>query len=283
MKLASYRKGGADRYGVEVAGGIADLCEKFADKWPTLHDALKAGGLSELAAAASGAKADTQFSEIEFLPPILEPGKLICIGLNYRSHIEETGRPIPEYPMLFVRYPDSVVGHEQPMLRPKVSERYDFEGELAVVIGRTCRAVSEADALNYVAGYACFNDGSIRDYQNHTTQFTPGKNFHHSGAFGPWLVTSDEIPDPHTLHLTTRLNGEVMQDTETSDLMFNVNQLIAYISTVTPLNPGDVIATGTTGGVGNARKPPLYMKAGDRIEIEIQGLGTLANTIEDER
>lgn len=283
MKLASYRKGGDNRYGAEVAGGITDLCERFGDKWPTLHDALKAGGLAELAAAANGASADTQISEIEFLPPILEPGKMICIGLNYRSHIEETGRPMPEYPMLFVRYPDSVVGHGQPMLRPKASEKYDFEGELAVVIGNTCRAVAEADALNYVAGYSCFNDGSIRDFQNHTTQFTPGKNFYHSGAFGPWLVTSDEIPDPHKLHLTTRLNGNVMQDTETSDLMFNVNQLIAYISTVTPLNPGDVIATGTTGGVGFARKPPVFMKAGDRIEIEIQGLGTLANTIEDER
>lgn len=282
MKLASYRQDGADRYGVKVEGGIADLSKTCGAKWPTLDAVLKAGGLGELAAAVKGLKADAKLSEIEFLPPIQEPGKFYCIGLNYRSHILETGRPIPEYPMLFTRYADSYVGHGAPMLRPKVSTKFDFEGEMAVIIGRTGRYISEADALDYVAGYSCFNDGSIRDFQGHTSQFIPGKNFYHSGAFGPWLTTADAIADPHKLRLTTRLNGEVMQDTETSDLMFNVNQLIAYISQLAPLNPGDVIATGTTGGVGFVRKPPVYMKAGDKIEIEIEDVGLLANPIEDE-
>jgi 2-keto-4-pentenoate hydratase/2-oxohepta-3-ene-1,7-dioic acid hydratase in catechol pathway len=220
--------------------------------------------------------------EIEYLPPITDPAKIVCIGLNYKTHIEETGRPAPEYPILFPRYSDSHVGNGQPMVRPKVSEKFDFEGELAFVIGKEGRHVPEADALTYVAGYSCYNDGSIRDYQRHTSQFMPGKTFWHSGAFGPWLVTTDELPDPGAMTLVTRLNGEEMQRTGTDDLLFGVPELIAYMSSIAPLQPGDVISTGTTGGVGFSRKPPVWMKAGDTIEVEISGIGTLSNPIIDE-
>ena len=184
--------------------------------------------------------------------------------------------------MIFARYPDSQVGHGQPMLRPRESVQLDFEGELAVVIGKVARRVPAARALDYVAGYSCYNDGSIRDWQRHTSQFTPGKTFPGTGGFGPWLVTTDEIPDPAKLTYETRLNGQVMQKAPLSDLVFDVPALVAYCSIFTTLNPGDVIVTGTTGGVGAFRKPPLWMKPGDVVEVEISGIGTLRNTIADE-
>ena len=184
--------------------------------------------------------------------------------------------------MIFTRYPNSQVGHGQPMVRPRVSDKFDYEGELAVIIGRTCRHVAEEDALSVIAGYSCYNDGSVRDYQRHTSQFYPGKNFYHSGAFGPWMVTADEIPDPTGMTLLTRLNGEEMQRATTDDLLFNINQLIAYLTTVTELYPGDVISTGTTGGVGIYRDPPALMKEGDTIEVELDAIGILSNPVVDE-
>ncbi len=196
--------------------------------------------------------------------------------------MKEMGRERPEYPVVFVRFADSIVGHGQPMIRPSDSVQFDYEGELAVVIGRRARRVSRAAALDYVAGYACFNDGSVRDYQRHSQQFTPGKNFHASGSFGPWLVTADEVPDPRKLRLSTRLNGEVVQDESVGELCFDVAQLIEYCSKWAELDPGDVIVTGTPGGVGAGRKPPLWMKAGDTVEVEISKLGVLRNPIADE-
>jgi 2-keto-4-pentenoate hydratase/2-oxohepta-3-ene-1,7-dioic acid hydratase in catechol pathway len=196
--------------------------------------------------------------------------------------MQEMGRAPPDYPWLFVRWPDSQVGHGQPIIRPTVSEQFDFEGELALVMGRTARHVQAKDALDYVAGYACFMDGSVRDWQRHGSQFTPGKNFYHSGSFGPWLVTVDEIPDPTQLTLETRLNGQTMQTAPISDLRFGIGELIEYCSTFSLLRPGDVISTGTTGGVGFARKPPVWMQPGDVIEIEISGIGVLRNRIADE-
>ena len=205
--------------------------------------------------------------------------KLLCVGINYMPHIKEMGRERPERPVLFVRFGDSIVGHGQPLLKPRESEQFDYEGELAVVIGKRARRVSRERALDYVAGYSCFNDGSVRDYQRHSPQFTPGKNFHASGAFGPWLVTADEIPDPRKLTLTTRLNGAVMQHESVGELCFDVPQLIEYCSTWTQLEPGDVIVTGTPGGVGAGRKPPVWMKPGDTVEVEISGIGTLRNPV----
>ena len=192
------------------------------------------------------------------------------------------GREPPQYPMLFPRYPDSLVGSDEPLLRPQASVEFDFEGELAFVIGRAGRAISPARGLDHVAGYCCFNDGSIRDFQRHTTQFLPGKNFFHSGSFGPWLTTVDEVPDLGAQSLETRLNGEIVQSAKLDDLLFGVEQLVAYLSTIFPVQPGDVVATGTTGGVGAGRKPPLWMKPGDSVTVEISRVGVLTNPIVQE-
>jgi len=217
--------------------------------------------------------------EAVFSPVVPNPGRVICVGINFKAHMNEMGREPPEHPWLFVRWADSQVGNGQPIIRPNVSEQFDYEGELAVVIGKTARHVKAADALNYVAGYSCFMDGSVRDWQKHGSQFTPGKNFHKSGSFGPWLVTADEIPDPAVLNLQTRLNGEVMQQAPISDLKFDIPALIEYISTFAELQPGDVISTGTPGGVGFARKPPVWLKPGDMIEVEVDGIGVLVNPV----
>jgi 2-keto-4-pentenoate hydratase/2-oxohepta-3-ene-1,7-dioic acid hydratase in catechol pathway len=243
---------------------------------------FEAGALAEIASEASGQAADHRLDAVTLWPVITHADKILAIGLNYRTHVEEGGRKIPEHPMIFVRWNDSQVGHDQPLVRPKVSHIFDFEGEMAVIIGKKARHVSEADSLDYIAGYSCFNDGSVRDWQRHTGQFTPGKNFFRSGAFGPFLVTSDEAGPPDTHTLVTRLNGEEMQRATTDDLLFDVPKLIAYITAFTELNPGDVIATGTTGGVGFYRDPQVFMKPGDVIEVDISEIGVLSNTIVDE-
>lgn len=279
MKLISFRHGSRESYGIVSGDGIIDAGRRLGPEMATLRSALKA--MDELTGLA-GEEPDVLLSDIDYLSPITDPGRILCVGLNYKTHIAETGRDTPEYPVLFTRFPDSLVGHQAAMVCPRVSERFDFEGELAFVVGKPGRHISKEKALEHVAGYACFNDGSVRDFQRHTHQFTPGKNFWHSGAFGPWLVTADELPDPGAMTLITRLNGEEVQKAPTSDLLFGVADLIAYMSQVWPLETGDVVATGTTGGVGAARKPPLWMKAGDKIEVEITGIGTLANPIEAE-
>ncbi len=283
MKLLSYRYNGNDTFGAVVDDGVVDLGREFSDHWKSLAAALADGGLDDLLRASQKRSAEVSLQEIEYLPTIVDAPKIICVGLNYKTHIAEMGgREAPKHPMLFVRHPDSLVGSEQPMVRPKVSEQFDFEGEFAFVIGRRGRHVAAKNALDYVAGYTCFNDGSVRDFQRHTTQFTPGKNFWHSGAMGPWMVTSDEMTDPTKSTLTTRLNGSVMQQATTDDLLFDIPTLIEYLSKVAPLVPGTVVATGTTGGVGAGRTPPVWMKAGDVIEIDISGIGVLRNTVVDE-
>jgi 2-keto-4-pentenoate hydratase/2-oxohepta-3-ene-1,7-dioic acid hydratase in catechol pathway len=210
---------------------------------------------------------------------IPNPDKILCVGINYVDHQAETGQAKPERPVIFTRFANSQVGHGQPMIRPRVSEKFDFEGELAVVIGRPGRHIIESEALSYVIGYACYNDGSVRDWQRHTTQFTPGKNFIGTGAFGPWLVTADEATGIANASISTRLNGEEVQQARTSEMVFSIPELIAYISTFTELVPGDVISTGTPGGVGAARKPPLWMKPGDVVEVAIEGIGVLRNSV----
>jgi 2-keto-4-pentenoate hydratase/2-oxohepta-3-ene-1,7-dioic acid hydratase in catechol pathway len=278
MKLVSFRVDGVASYGVVKDGGIVDAGRRLAA--PDLKGAI-AGGLDQLEALANET-ADYGLDAVERLPVIPNPDKILCIGINYLTHVKETGRPLPDYPMIFTRFANSQVGHGQPMVRPLESEKFDYEGELALVIGKAGRRIAPEDALGHIAGYACYNDGSIRDWQRHTVQYTPGKNFEASGAFGPWLVTADEIPDPAALQLTTRLNGQAMQQAPTSDLIFDIPTLIAYISKFTTLVPGDVISTGTTGGVGAFREPPVWMKGGDTVEIEISGIGTLRNPIVDE-
>lgn len=279
MKLVSFAHDGRESFGIWTETGIIDLGKRAPGGAQSLKDVLDR--LEDIAVYAS-AEPDHSHADVQLLPPVHEPGKILCVGLNYKSHIAETGRDAPQFPILFARYPSSIVGHGADMVRPRASLQYDYEGELAFVIGKGGRHISPENALAHVAGFSCFNDGSVRDWQRHTSQFLPGKSFWRSGSFGPWLVTPDEVGAIGNLALSTRLNGETMQTARLDDLLFGVPELIVYISTIMPLEPGDVVATGTTGGVGLFRKPPLFMKAGDRVEIEIEKLGTLANEIVDE-
>jgi 2-keto-4-pentenoate hydratase/2-oxohepta-3-ene-1,7-dioic acid hydratase in catechol pathway len=278
MRLVSFERKGRPGFGVVVGDGIVDAAARLAGKARSLREALAASSLSELERLAANAP-DFGLDEIELAPVIPDPAKLLCVGINYLPHIREMGRERPERPVLFVRFADSIVGHGRPLLKPRESEQFDYEGELAVIIGKRARRVSRERALEHVAGYSCFNDGSVRDYQRHSQQFTPGKNFHASGSFGPWLVTADEVGDPRKLTLTTRLNGAVMQHESVGELCFDVPQLIEYCSTWAQLEPGDVIVTGTPGGVGAGRKPPVWMKPGDTVEVEITAIGALRNSV----
>ncbi|WP_069707031.1 fumarylacetoacetate hydrolase family protein [Burkholderia seminalis] len=282
MKIVSFRHAGKDSFGVAVEDGIIDLAPFASDVGATLREALTRGSIAAIETIAGNAQVSLRWADVELLPVVPDPQKILCVGINYLSHVKETGRDIPTKPMFFTRFADSQTAHNGPIVRPIASEKLDFEGELAVVIGRTARHVKAAHAFDYVAGYSCYNDGSVRDWQKHTIQFTPGKNFPSTGGFGPWLVTADELGDPSVLSLTTRLNGEVVQQATTDDLIFNIPTLIEYCSTFTELRPGDVIITGTTGGVGAFRQPPLWMKPGDVVEVEISGIGVLKNTIVDE-
>ncbi|WEK07739.1 MAG: fumarylacetoacetate hydrolase family protein [Candidatus Pseudomonas colombiensis] len=283
MKFASFIVQGRSTYGVVDGDQIIDLEALKPTLGSDLKQAIANPHLSELSSEVLAGLPRIALAQVTFLPVIPNPGKVLCIGINYATHVRETGREMPIYPMIFTRFADSQTAHLQPIVRPTASHKLDFEGELAVVIGKPARHVKQADALEYVAGYACYNDGSVRDWQKHTIQFVPGKNFPNTGGFGPWLVTRDEIADPQDLQLTTRLNGEVMQHTSTSDMIFDVRQLIEYCSTFTELAPGDVIVSGTTGGVGAFREPPLWMKPGDTVEVEISRIGTLRNSIVDEQ
>lgn len=283
MKFASFIVQGRTTYGVVEADQVIDLESVKPTFGTDLKQAIAINRLGELTPAVLAPLPRVALADVTFLPVIENPGKVLCIGINYATHVRETGREMPTYPMIFTRFADSQVAHLQPIIRPKASHKLDFEGELAVVIGKTARHVKAEDALEYVAGYACYNDGSVRDWQKHTIQFVPGKNFPRTGGFGPWLVTCDEIGDPQDLELTTRLNGQVMQHTSTSDMIFDVRHLIEYCSTFTELAPGDVIVSGTTGGVGAFREPPVWMKPGDTVEVEISGIGILRNSIADEQ
>ncbi|WDU65614.1 fumarylacetoacetate hydrolase family protein [Pseudomonas poae] len=283
MKLASFTVEGRDTYGIVEGDQVVDLQSLKPTLGADLKQALAVGQLQSLSDSQVANLPRFALADVTLLPVIPNPGKVLCIGINYATHVRETGRDMPVFPMIFTRFADSQTAHLQPIVRPKVSHKLDFEGELAIVIGKTARHIRKADALEYVAGYACYNDGSVRDWQKHTIQFVPGKNFPNTGGFGPWLVTRDEISDPQNLELTTRLNGEVMQHTATSDMIFNVGALIEYCSTFTELAPGDVIVSGTTGGVGAFREPPVWMQPGDVVEVEISQIGTLRNTIVDER
>lgn len=283
MKLVSFSVEGLASYGVVSNDGVIDLGRRLAGEGcGTLRQFLEAGRLTDLADLVAANETDFPLDAIDYAPVIPDPGKIICVGLNYRDHVAETGRTVTENPALFARFAGSQVGHLQPVIRPRVSDHFDYEGELALVIGHKARHVAPEDALRHVAGYACYNEGSIRDWQRHTTQFLSGKSFDQSGAFGPWLVTADEIPDPGKLKLQTRLNGQIVQDTTTDLLITHVPGLIAYCSTIMTLLPGDVIVTGTPGGVGAKRTPPLFMKPGDVVEVEISGIGTLRNPVAQE-
>ncbi|WP_233860062.1 fumarylacetoacetate hydrolase family protein [Paraburkholderia sp. HD33-4] len=282
MKLVSFSTRQGPSFGVVRDDSIVDLGRRLDGRYADLKALITADALGEAAEAAHGAQGDYPLSEVTLLPVIPNPEQIFCVGLNYAEHVKETNRETTEQPVIFMRLPASQVGHEQPMLRPAESHQFDYEGEIAVIIGRGGRRIAEADAWNHIAGYACYNDGSVRDWQRHTTQWGPGKNFYRTGAFGPWMVTSDEIEPDALMTLVTRLNGQEVQRATTQMLIHGIAKQIAYLSTFTPLAPGDVIVTGTPGGVGAKRNPPLFMKPGDRVEVEVDRIGVLSNPIADE-
>lgn len=272
MRLLSYRHGRDAFFGIRQGSQVIPIS-------PATDNALLAD-LPEAARHSTGPA--LPLTEVALLPPVTRPGKVICIGLNYVDHAKEGGNPIPDYPAVFLRTVTSLVGPGQPILRPPASSKLDYEAELAVVIGRRALRVPESEALAHVAGYACFNDGSLRDYQRKSTQWTMGKNFDATGAFGPELVTPDELPEgAHGLRIATRLNGRTLQDGNTSDMIFSVARTIAILSEVMTLEPGDVIITGTPAGVGYPRQPPIFLQPGDTCEIEIEGIGVLSNPVAD--
>ena len=281
MRLLTFDAGAGPRVGLATDAGVIDLTARMGVV--SLRQMI-ADGQVEAAAEHGGAAPDHSLDDIRYLPVILDPAHIFCIGVNYADHLQEAidagiPRQKSEHPPLFLRFADCQVGHREPLLRsPKVTQ-LDYECELAVIIGKPGRYIAEEDALSHVAGYSCYNDASARDWQFHTSQVTPGKNFFGTGGFGPWMVTADEIADPHNLHITTRLNGETLQDANTKDMIFDVNAIIAYVSNIVPLQPGDVIASGTPAGVGFARDPQIFMKPGDVCEIEVERVGTLVNPV----
>jgi 2-keto-4-pentenoate hydratase/2-oxohepta-3-ene-1,7-dioic acid hydratase in catechol pathway len=279
MRLASFRYNGTTTFGVVTADGVVDCGPLLAGEFSDLRTVLTAGAVGRLAEVSDGREPDAALADVELLPPITDPAKILCAGLNYHEHRAEANRERASYPTIFTRFAYTQVGQNQPLQRPPGNLSFDYEGELAVVIGTAGFEIAEADAMSHVAGYACYNDASVRDWQNHTGQWTPGKNFPGTGAFGPWLVTADEIDDVGELELTTRVNGEQRQFAPVSDLIFSIPELIAYCSNFAPLVPGDVFVTGTPGGVGLFHQPPAFLNPGDVVEVEVSRVGVLSNTV----
>jgi 2-keto-4-pentenoate hydratase/2-oxohepta-3-ene-1,7-dioic acid hydratase in catechol pathway len=271
MKLLSFAADGKEWFGALRDGGVITLNDQIGQ--PSLRAALAAGALGEMRRAAATAAPDRKLGGITFLPVIPRPEKILCAGINYRSHAAEMKRELPKQPSMFIRFTDTLIGHGGKLIRPQVSDNFDFEGELALVIGKGGRHIAPERAHEHVAGYTCFVDGSVRDYQKFSV--TSGKNFPDTGPLGPWLVTTDEIADPSRLTLVTRLNGNEVQRSTTDLLIYSIPQIIAFCSDFTALAPGDVISTGTPEGVGHSRKPPLWMKPGDMLEVEISDIGVL--------
>ncbi|MEM7345646.1 MAG: fumarylacetoacetate hydrolase family protein [Chloroflexota bacterium] len=307
MRLATFAINGETRFGaqldeqmIDLSGAYLSWCQQQptatqplpADEFPqdmrtflTMGEPVKAAANSALAFASEAmdrlreAGLAWPLGSVTFLPPIQNPGKIICVGLNYRTHIQEMGRDLPKHPVIFAKFANTLIGHEAVIPYPTVSDTLDYEAELAFVIGQRAKDVPREKALDYVAGYTCFNDVSVREYQRRTIQFLQGKTFDGSGPCGPALVTADEIPDPSELEMFLRLNGETMQHTSLDDLVFDVPTLVELLSEIMTLEPGDIVATGTPGGVGFARDPKLFMKPGDRVEVEISNIGILRNTV----
>ena len=281
MKFASYTVDSQPTWGV-IEGDVAvhvglSLKQMFSD----LKSVIAANALQDIDSALATAER-SPIAHLSWLPVIPNPDKIFCVGLNYETHRKETGRVEVQHPTIFARFANTQIGHLQPILRPRVSTHLDFEGELAIIIGKAGRYIDRASAFDHIAGYSCYNDTSVRDWQHHTHQFTPGKNFPATGAFGPWMATPDELGDLSKLRISTRLNGDVVQDARLGQMIFDIPTIIQYCSSFNPIEPGDVILTGTPGGVGVKRVPPLWMKPGDVVEVDIERLGILRNTIADE-
>jgi 2-keto-4-pentenoate hydratase/2-oxohepta-3-ene-1,7-dioic acid hydratase in catechol pathway len=281
MRLATFKTAaqGAS-YGAVTGKGIVDLRRYLGNQFPDLKALIAGNGFVQVNQYLSEAP-DYQPSDVIWLPVIPNPDKIVCVGLNYEEHRVETGRDKTEQPALFLRVNESQVGHRQPIIRPRESSHLDYEAEIAVIIGKAGRRISQQDSWNHIAGYSCYNDGSVREWQRHTVQWTAGKNFARTGGFGPWMVTTDDIPPNTVQTLSCRLNGERMQHATTEQMIFKIPKLIEYISAFTTLLPGDVIVTGTPGGVGARRNPPVWMKPGDKVEVEIDKVGVMENSIAD--
>ena len=283
MKLVSYRRAGKAAFGAIKEEGVIDLASRMpalADLAALLADDAALNEARRLVAAA--ATADFPSADVELEPVIPRPNKIICVGINYVAHAAEAGRTVGKYPVIFHRYAETLLPHGAPLIRPTISENFDFEAELAVVIGRGGSHIAPEDAMSHVAGYTCFNDASVRDWQFHTHQYGMGKNFRDTGALGPWLVTADEIPDYRELSVHGLLNGEQMQIGKLSELAFDIPALIAYVSQALDWQPGDILATGTPSGIGFKRQPPVFLKPGDTFDVVIPGIGTLSNPVADE-
>lgn len=277
MILASYLLFGRESFGLVKEGGVVDLGGRlpYCPDLPSFiaHSAASSDGL-----AMVESEPDVELSSVRLLPPIPRPGKIICIGLNYAPHASEAGLKTPVVPRFFVRVPDSLVASGGQLIRPLASTQFDYEGELAVIVGKRGRYIRPDDGFQHVFGYSCFNDGSLRDIQT-TDSVSAGKNFYATGGFGPWIVTSDAIPNPTNMELKTRVNGEEVQRAKIDDLIFSIPELLSHLSSIMPLNPGDVIVTGTPSGVGFAQNPQLWLKPGDEVEVEISEIGILRNSV----
>jgi 2-keto-4-pentenoate hydratase/2-oxohepta-3-ene-1,7-dioic acid hydratase in catechol pathway len=282
MRLASYLHHGKPSFGIVTDGGIIDLREGLGDTFTDLRSLLSGDGLAQAEAMANQTPT-VDLASITWLPTIPNPDKILCVGLNYEEHRIETANKATENPTIFLRLPSSQMGHLSELVCPAESIQLDYEGEVAVIIGKGGRRIKQANALEHVAGYSCYNDGSVRDWQRHTGQFTPGKNFVGTGGFGPWMVTTQALGSNPTLRVTTKLNGQVMQDATQDMMIHSIAKVIAYVSTFCPLVPGDVIACGTPGGVGARRDPQVWMKHGDTCEITVEGVGTLINPVVKEQ
>jgi acylpyruvate hydrolase len=287
MKIMRFHSADGFRLGVQTGDALVDLSELRSDAPRDLADLLKMGPaiLAEVRAAAKAARAAQMkpLQQARVALPIAKPEKFICLGLNYQDHVAESKNARPPYPTLFLRVLTSLVAHGDPIERPQASIQLDYEAELAVIIGRSLRNATAEEALDAVAGYACFNDGSVREFQRHTIQWTMGKNFDRTGGFGPFFVSADELPAGAAgLKISTRVNGETRQSDDTANMIFGVGKTLSYISRGITLGPGDVIAMGTPAGVAHAHTPPKWLRAGDTVEVEIEGIGTLRNPVVDE-
>lgn len=283
MKIVSFRDGARASYGVTDGDGIVDMGPLAGERLGDVRAVLDAGALDDVRAAADGRSSDLALSDVTVLPPVRGPNAVLVVGRNYGTAYADMGTGFPGYPSIFMRRYASQAGHNQPLVRPKASPNFDCEVELAVIIGRGGRHIPEDESLGHIAGYSIFNDGSVTDWMDHTSRnVTPGKNFAASGSFGPWMVTADEISDPQNLAIEHRLNGEVIQSGNTADMIFSIARVIAYLSTFTPLEPGDVISTGSPGGIRGRRGEGQFLVPGDAVEMEIEGIGVLAHKVVDE-
>ena len=284
MKYLTFECEGQVQYGAVAGGGIVNLSRRLPEH-PSLGAVLSAGALDRARSLVESTPPDHGIDDIVFLPPVPRPGKIVCIGVNYANRNEEYGdsTPAPDYPSVFMRTPESVTGHLQPLLRPPESEQLDYEGEIVLVVGERGRRIPESRARSHIAGLTLMNEGTLRDWVRHGRfNVTQGKNFERSGSVGPWMVSSDEFDRFDGLHLTTRVNGEVRQSDSTANLYFSFERLVNYLSTFMPLNPGDLISTGTPLGAGARFDPPKYLRPGDIVEVEVPGIGVLRNGVEDE-